>query len=282
MSVMGRERVLTQDLSVAVVAQRVAEPPVAPVGPFRRAGRRDRALPFLIVAVAAEASVLLPPGPQSTPDLVISLGLLSAVVASFWLPWEQIPAWVSVTPPLAFLGSTLALTLSTGQSTSGIGIVVLIPLVWTALFHRRWESMVVVAGVVVVEIITALTPVHLSNTVIARRCFFWTVLGALISVAIHRLRERTRQAQQETIDLQEQMRDSALMADRDRIGVRLHHSTIQRISAVSLHLEGTKNLTDQPPVSERLAQAVADLDDTVSELRVAIFNLDDDAPDVTS
>ena len=57
MSVMGRERVLTQDLSVAVVAQRVAEPPVAPVGPFRRAGRRDRALPFLIVAVAAEATL---------------------------------------------------------------------------------------------------------------------------------------------------------------------------------------------------------------------------------
>ncbi len=284
MSVMGREQVLPRDLGIEIVLQRLPEGPAAAASsaPFQRAGRRDRALPFLVVAVVAEASVLLPPGPHSTLELVISLCLLAAVVGSFWLPWERIPAWASVTLPLAYLGSTLALTLSTGQSGSGIGIVVLVPLVWTALFHRLWESIVVVAGVVVVEIVTALTPVHLSNTVIARRCFFWSVLGVLISVAIHGLRERARKAQQEAIDLQEQMRDAALMADRDRIGVRLHHSTIQRISSVSLYLEGTKNLTDQQPVSERLARAVSDLDDTVTELRVAIFDLDAGPPDSTT
>jgi len=51
---------------------------------------------------------------------------------------------------------------------------------------------------------------------------------------------------------------------------------------VGLYLEGTKNLTDQPPVRERLARAVSDLDDTVSELRVAIFDLDADPPHSTS
>jgi signal transduction histidine kinase len=267
------------------VGVRTTAPPVATARtgsdvplPFQPAGRRDRALPFAIVAVVAEASILLPPGPQSTTDLLISAGLLVVVIASFWLQWGRIPAWAAVLVPLTYTGSVLAAILATGQSASGIGIILLIPLIWTALFHRRWESMTVVAAVVVVEIITALTPVQLANAVIARRCFLWSVLGILISIAIHRLRERAGRASRETVALQEQVRDLAVMADRDRIGMRLHQTTIQRISSVELYLEGTRNLTEHPSVNERLTRAVSELDETVRDLRIAIFDLDADSP----
>jgi hypothetical protein len=70
--------------------------------------------------------------------------------------------WTGVTVPIAYTGSVLALIPATGRSASRVRVVVLIPLVWTALFHRRWESACVVSAVVAVEIITALISEHLS------------------------------------------------------------------------------------------------------------------------
>jgi diguanylate cyclase (GGDEF)-like protein len=92
--------------------------------------------------------------------------------------------------PLTYSASVLFLILAAGGSSSGIGIVILIPLVWTALYHRRWESAVVVIGIVAVEIVVSLTPLAVSNTVLARRVLFWGAIGMLISIATHDLRDR--------------------------------------------------------------------------------------------
>ena len=61
---------------------------------------------------------------------------------------------------------------SHSSSPQGIGIgcwvVVLVPLGVDGLIHRRWESMSVVAAVVLVEIVTVFVPIYLSNAIIAR------------------------------------------------------------------------------------------------------------------
>lgn len=75
--------------------------------------------------MVAEASILLPPGPQSTAGLVVSLVLLVGVALSFLLPWDDIPPWASVIVPIAYTGSVLTLILATGESAAGVGIVVL-------------------------------------------------------------------------------------------------------------------------------------------------------------
>jgi hypothetical protein len=124
--------------------------------PFHGPGLAVRVAPFAVVAVLAEASLALPPGPRSVPAAVVSV-LLLAVPAAFLLPWSRLPAWASVFVPLLYTGSVLALILAAG-ATSGVGIVILIPLVWTALFHQRWESACVVAAIVAVEVIISLTP----------------------------------------------------------------------------------------------------------------------------
>ena len=77
------------------------------------------------------------------------------------------PAWSPVFVPLVYTGSVLALILASG-TTSGLGVVVLAPLIWTALFHRPWESACVVAAIVAVEVIISLTPVIVPDDVTIR------------------------------------------------------------------------------------------------------------------
>ncbi len=169
--------------------------------PFQRPGLWARVAPFAIVAVLAEASLALPSGHESGGAVLASVLLLLGAAAGVLLPWSRLPRWLQVLVPLTYIGSVLALDLAAGF-TSGVGIVILIPLVWTALFHRRWESVCVVAAIVAVEIIISLTPVAAPDAVIARRAVFWASLGALISVAAHGLRERIRRSQQRSEQLQ--------------------------------------------------------------------------------
>jgi signal transduction histidine kinase len=61
--------------------------------------------------------------------------------------------------------------------------------------------------------------------------------------------------------------------DRDRIGRDLHDLVIQRLFAVGLGLQGTARMVDRLEVSERLEQAVDDLDATIKDIRRSIFEL---------
>ncbi|HEU5426639.1 MAG TPA: GAF domain-containing protein [Actinocrinis sp.] len=78
----------------------------------------------------------------------------------------------------------------------------------------------------------------------------------------------------------------ALYADRDRIGRDLHDLAIQRLFATSMALQTAYKTTEKPAVARRIAQSVADLDETIKVIRSTIFSLhtheldDDDAPGV--
>jgi signal transduction histidine kinase len=143
-----------------------------------------------VVAALAEASLALPPGPQSAPAAVVSVLLLLAVPATF------------------------------------------------LLFHRRWESGCVVAAIVAVEVIISLTPVAVADSAIARRVLLWALLGTLISVATHGLKDGISRSQAERERLQDRLRELSVMEDRDRIAAELRDKIIQRIFAAGLNLQG--------------------------------------------
>jgi PAS domain S-box-containing protein len=65
-----------------------------------------------------------------------------------------------------------------------------------------------------------------------------------------------------------------LVSDRERIARDLHDTVIQRLFAVGLSLEAASRLpaTD---TTERLQQAVSDIDDTIRSIRSSIFTLED-------
>lgn len=138
------------------------------------------------------ASLAIPPGPKSLVETCTAVLLLLASGGAFFLNWSRLPATLSVLVPLTYTASVLMLILSARSVTSGIGIVVLMPVMWTALYHRRWESAVVVAAVVGVEVITSLTPIAIPTGDLVRRVVFWALLASLASVATHDLRARLR------------------------------------------------------------------------------------------
>jgi signal transduction histidine kinase len=242
-------------------------------GPFRGPALWPRVLPFALLAVLAEASVALPPGPQSVAAVVASVVLLLATAAAFLLPWSRWPAWTSVLVPLLYTGSVLALTLAAG-SNSGVGVVIAMPVVWTALFQRRMDSVCVVAAIVAVEIIVSLVPVAAPAGVFVRRVIFWASLATLISLATHGLRDRIQRTQTRSEQLQSRLRELTVLADRDRIAADLRDRVIQRVFATGLALQSVASQSSERDIRNKIGIAVNDLDQTVRMLRDAIFGLE--------
>jgi signal transduction histidine kinase len=240
--------------------------------PFRGPGLLARVVPFALVAVAAEASLALPPGTHAWLAVTVSLVLLAVTALAFLLPWDRLPAWASVLVPLAYTGSVLALTLAAG-TISGVGIMILVPLIWTTLFHRRWESACVVAAIVAAEIVVSLVQ-SAPDAVIVRRVLLWGALGVLLAVATHGLRDRIRRSQKAAARLQERVGELMVIQDRDRLAADLQSSVVQRICAAGLSLQSILAMVTQAEVRRRVEASVADLDDVIRLIRQAIFGLE--------
>ncbi|MEJ5253724.1 MAG: PAS domain S-box protein [Acidimicrobiales bacterium] len=67
--------------------------------------------------------------------------------------------------------------------------------------------------------------------------------------------------------------DLAVTEDRERIARDLHDTVIQRLFAAGMGLQSTLARVTDPAARERLEQAVDDLDETIREIRSAIFGL---------
>ena len=246
---------------------------LAPDGsPFREPGLLARVAPFALVAVAAEASLALPPGTEAWLAVTVSLVLLVATALAFLLPWDRLPGWATVLVPLAYTGSALALTLA-GGTVSGVGIVLLVPLIWTVLFHRRWESACVVAAIVAAEIVISLVQ-SAPDAVIVRRVLLWGALGALLAVATHGLRDSIRRSQEATARLQERVGELMVVQDRDRLAADLQSSVVQRIFAAGMGLQSVLAMVTKTEARRRVEASISDLDDAIRLLRQAIFGLE--------
>jgi len=241
--------------------------------PFRGPGLLARAGPFAAIAVLAEASLALPPGPASTRAAAASVVLLVAVAAAFVLPWSRLPRWMPVLVPLAYAGSVLGLILAAG-TTSGVGIVILVPLIWTALFGQLWESACVLAAIVAVEVVISLAPAAVPDAVIARRVILWAALGAVLSVATHGLRDRIRRAREQAARLQDRLREASIIEDRDRIAGDLRDKVIQQIFAAGLTLQSAAMRTTDQGLRRQIETSVDDLDDAVVILRDTVYGLE--------
>ncbi len=241
--------------------------------PFERDGRMARLLPFAVVAAVAEASLVLPPGPQSATGVAVSLVLLAAVTGAVFLPWGWLPRWLAVSIPLAYLGSVLGLTVASGGFNSGVDLVLLVPVVWTALFHRPWESAAVVAALAGAGFVASLFPGEALPAIIARRVLFLAAVAVMISVAAHILRAQVRRSEAASARLQGRLRELSITADRDRIASSLHDTVVQRLFTAGLSLQGAGQLTGEPELRRRIDGVVQNLDDAIKLLRQSIFGL---------
>ena len=65
----------------------------------------------------------------------------------------------------------------------------------------------------------------------------------------------------------------ARLEDREAIAADLHDMVIQRLFAAGMRLQGTLPLLDNPPVRARVSDVVDQLDETIAEIRSAIFGI---------
>jgi signal transduction histidine kinase len=77
----------------------------------------------------------------------------------------------------------------------------------------------------------------------------------------------------ENARLHQRVGDLLVLEDRERIARDLHDTVIQRLFATGLSLQGAARLAVRPEVATRIQSAVNDLDETVKQIRSAIFEL---------
>ena len=78
------------------------------------------------------------------------------------------------------------------------------------------------------------------------------------------------------LELAEHRQDAerlAILSDRDRIARDLHDLVIQRLYATGMSLQGAMPLLTRPEAGDRVSTAVDALDETIREIRAAIFSL---------
>ena len=101
---------------------------------------------------------------------------------------------------------------------------------------------------------------------------------AVIRDVSERIAAEARQREvQEALDHAEQ--HVRIVEDRERIARDLHDVVIQKLFAAGMSVQSVAARSDDPHQAERLSRVVDDLDDTIREIRSAIFSLQADASD---
>jgi len=77
----------------------------------------------------------------------------------------------------------------------------------------------------------------------------------------------------ENARLHQRAGEMAVYEDRDRMARDLHDGVIQRLFAIGLSLQGLSAGPTGGPVADKLSAAVADIDETIRQVRATIFEL---------
>ena len=77
----------------------------------------------------------------------------------------------------------------------------------------------------------------------------------------------------ENARLHQRVQEAAIHDERDRLARDLHDTVIQRLFAVGLTIQSIAGTVTTPKVADRLKGVIADIDDTIRQVRTTIFEL---------
>ena len=110
-----------------------------------------RIAPFVCTGVIATwISAVLPGRFDSETALVAFVCILLLSVLVIAAPWNRLPAWSHGLTPLLFLGVVALSRHASGGAMSGVGALVLLPIIWFAFYGSRRQMILGVAGVAAV------------------------------------------------------------------------------------------------------------------------------------
>src|SRR4051812_5015968 len=92
-------------------------------------------VPSFALASALPYVLLVLPGPAFDHQLTALCGLLTLLILAFTaaVPWARRPDWWTLVPVLGFMAVVALLREAGGGNSSGVGPMVLLPVIWGAL-----------------------------------------------------------------------------------------------------------------------------------------------------
>ena len=114
-------------------------------------GARLRAVaPFAAVALIAYPLGALDTNPVNLDDVALSLAIAVGVLAAMlWADWSRLPRIAATGVAYSYVISVVLLREGTGGGQSGFAVLLMLPVLWVALYGERWEVFAVVGGVAV-------------------------------------------------------------------------------------------------------------------------------------
>lgn len=151
-------------------------------------------LPFLAIALAAIPLAFLPPEQPNAAHLAVAGAITVGAFAAAALIARSAPLRPAVViPPLAYLLAVAVLRQAEGGSASGYGPLVLISLLWAALYGDRSHLLVVVVGIALVFLVPILVIGGASYpTTEWRRFAVWMVVAPTVGLIVNDLVRRIR------------------------------------------------------------------------------------------
>ena len=142
------------------------------------------------------AAVALP-GADTRADLFVAACVLFAAlaIAVAVLPWRRLPAWSQAAVPIVYFLLVGLLRESSGAASSGFAAMLLLPIIWLALYHTRVElyaGILAMGLTLIVPFIAIGEPGYPATEL--RRALIWLVVAPLAAFTVQRLVGETRAA----------------------------------------------------------------------------------------
>jgi diguanylate cyclase (GGDEF)-like protein len=203
-------------------------------------GRRAlRMAPFGAAMAIALALPLLPPGAENGEALAAAIALSALIaVASLLLPWRRLPAWTEMLPALAYLGVVALLREAGGGEESPYSPLVLLPVLWLALYGTPLMFAASVAGVAAVflgPILVAGPPAYPDTEV--SRAALWVAVATMVGLAVRTLHRERGVASKNARDDADSIQ-AVLEATRTLSRSTDHDAASQAICSAALRVSG--------------------------------------------
>ena len=171
-------------------------PAAAAVRPLTDPGVLGRVLPFALVAAVAIAVAMAPPTGSTNESSLVLAAIVTAVLvlASLVLPWRRFPAWTEASIPLAAFVVVALVRDAVGGVASGLAPVVLIPILWVALYGGRIQLRIAIAATAVTFFVPLIVIGAPSYPAVGwRGSVVWVVIGMFAGSTIQSLVAQARQ-----------------------------------------------------------------------------------------
>src|SRR3954471_22793127 len=165
------------------------------LSPFRREGLLRRSGPFLVAMLLSYAAIRLPAIERDNSEL-ISAALLNLLLIAMvvFLPWQRLPRTADLLPPLLYMVVITMLRDGLGGAVSAYSTLLILPVLWLAMYGTRTQLAISVVGVAVLLVMPVVlvgAPDYTDEE--WRRGLLWVTVAGIMGLAVQDLVEQVRQ-----------------------------------------------------------------------------------------